>query len=88
MLADNDLRKVGNARAAGVEVRYPMLTEPSTSLRIPASRNDRADVAPLHKDTTRGLLPAEVINKKWFRLPFGLWLKPAESRNGYARSDH
>lgn len=80
-LADNDLRKVNGAcRLAGIDVTFPMLDDDVVALscRIPsATKLHRGQLRRFYKQTFRGFLPDEVIDKKkhGFGLPFGMWLR-------------
>ena len=80
-LADNDLRKVtGACRLAGIDVTFPMLDDDVVALscRIPsASKLQRGALRRFYKQTFRGFLPDEVIDKRkhGFGLPFGIWLR-------------
>ena len=80
-LADNDLRKVNGAcRLAGIDVAFPMLDDDVVALscRVPsAAKLRRGHLRRFYKQTFRGFLPDEVIDKKkhGFGLPFGMWLR-------------
>lgn len=80
-LADNDLRKViGACRLAGIDVTFPMLDDDVVALscRIPSDiKLQRGQLRRFYKQTFRGFLPGEVIDKKkhGFGLPFGMWLR-------------
>ena len=79
-LADNDLRKVSTmCRAAGVEVRYPLLDDALVEFtgEIPSSLKVKGvKLRHLFKQTLRNFLPPEIISKRkhGFGMPFGLWL--------------
>lgn len=80
-LADNDLRKVSHMCAmAGVEVSYPMLDDELVhfSTKIPGKwKLDGQKLRHFYKESLRGWLPDETINKKkqGFGLPFGVWMR-------------
>jgi len=80
-LADNDLRKVGEATAlAGVRVRYPMLDPQVMELagEVPAKRLLRGTrLRAFYKEALGGVLPRAVIDKQkhGFGLPFASWLR-------------
>ncbi len=80
-LADNDLRKVSHMCAmAGVEVSYPMLDDELVhfSTKIPDKwKLDGQKLRHFYKESLRGWLPDETINKKkqGFGLPFGVWMR-------------
>ena len=80
-LADNDLIKVNRACAmAGVDVRYPMLSDEllAISTRIPSNLKLKGqNLRYFYKESLRGFLPEQIINKTkhGFGLPFGEWLK-------------
>jgi len=79
-LADNDLPKVvGMCDLAGVQVGFPMLNEELVEFAncLPASSKVKGlRLRHFFKETLRGFLPREIIEKKkhGFGLPFGLWL--------------
>ena len=81
ILADNDLIKVGTmCRAAGVEVRYPMLGDSLVDLSCRISSRDKLPGNKLrhfYKQSCRGFLAQSTLNKskKGFGLPFGVWLR-------------
>ena len=80
-LADNDLVKVNKAcELAGVNVRYPMLSDELVELstKIPSRLKLKGqNLRYFYKESLRGFLPDEIINKTkhGFGLPFGEWLK-------------
>lgn len=80
-LADNDLRKVGQACAlAGVEVRYPLLDDElvAFSTRIPSAwKLPGRKLRHFYKEALAGWLPDATIKKSkhGFGLPFGVWMK-------------
>jgi asparagine synthase (glutamine-hydrolysing) len=79
-LADNDLMKVNYMTAfAGIEVKYPMLSEKMLSLScaIPADvKLPGQKLRDFYKQAMTGVLPDSTINKskQGFGLPFGKWL--------------
>lgn len=81
VLADNDLVKVGTTcRAAGIEVRYPMLNDEVVDLSCRISSRDKLPGNKLrhfYKESCRGFLADSTLNKskKGFGLPFGIWLR-------------
>ncbi len=83
-LADNDLRKVNHMCAmAGVEVSFPMLDDELVhfSTKIPDKwKLDGQKLRHFYKESLRGWLPDETINKKkqGFGLPFGVWMQTHE----------
>jgi asparagine synthase (glutamine-hydrolysing) len=80
-LADNDLRKVGQAcELAGVAVRYPMLVDAliDLSLRIPSDMKLKGgELRAFYKAALSGWLPQATIDKSkhGFGLPFGVWMR-------------
>jgi asparagine synthase (glutamine-hydrolysing) len=80
-LADNDLRKVGEAtELAGVRVRYPMLDRQIAELagRVPAHTLMRGTrLRAFYKEALVEVLPKAVIDKQkhGFGLPFANWLR-------------
>jgi len=80
-LADNDLRKVsGMCEAAGVQVRYPLLSDAMLDFsgEIPAHLKVKGlRLRYFFKRALRDFLPYEIIAKKkhGFGLPFGLWMQ-------------
>ena len=79
-LHDNDLVKVNTAcRLAGMDVAYPML-DPDLirfSCELPGPlKLHRRRLRWFYKQAMRGLLPAEIIDKRkhGFGLPFGVWM--------------
>ncbi len=79
-LADSDLPKVTNACAlAGVDVAFPMLADEvvAFSARLPPKLKLKGtQLRYFFKESLRGFLPEEIINKQkhGFGLPFGHWL--------------
>lgn len=79
-LADNDLRKVGQACAlAGVKVAYPMLNDDLVefSTSIPSKwKLPGFSLRDFYKKSLRQWLPEETLNKskQGFGLPFGVWM--------------
>lgn len=80
-LADNDLIKVNSACAmAGMDVRYPMLSDELVNLstKIPSNLKLKGqNLRYFYKESLTGFLPEQIINKTkhGFGLPFGEWLK-------------
>ncbi len=80
-LADNDLRKVTEScRAAGIEVRYPMLDRAVVELagQVPAGwLLAGGRLRTFYKDAMADFLPQEVLTKSkhGFGLPFASWLR-------------
>jgi asparagine synthase (glutamine-hydrolysing) len=83
-LADNDIRKVNRmCDAAGVEVRYPMLTDElvAYSTTIPSELKLKGyRLRHFYKESLKDFLPQEIISKSkhGFGLPFGVWLKTSK----------
>jgi asparagine synthase (glutamine-hydrolysing) len=84
-LADNDLRKVGEATAlAGVRVRYPMLDRCVAELAGQVRARDLlrgTQLRAFYKEALAGVLPRAVIEKQkhGFGLPFASWLRSDRS---------
>jgi asparagine synthase (glutamine-hydrolysing) len=80
-LADNDLRKVNRmCRLAGVEVRYPLLSDELVSFAAsvpPEILLPGTKLRHFFKQAMRGFLPLPVLEKKkhGFGLPFNVWIK-------------
>jgi asparagine synthase (glutamine-hydrolysing) len=80
-LADNDLRKVGEATAlAGVRVRYPMLDQPVAELASRVRTRELlrgTHLRAFYKEALGDVLPRAVIDKEkhGFGLPFASWLR-------------
>ena len=80
-LHDNDLVKVNKmCEMAGVEVRYPLLTQEMIDLscKIPSADKLQAkELRKFYKQAMVGFLPEKILNKSkhGFGLPFGIWLK-------------
>jgi asparagine synthase (glutamine-hydrolysing) len=80
-LADNDLRKVGEATAlAGVRVRYPMLDRRVAELAGQVRARDLlrgTRLRAFYKEALGEVLPRAVIDKRkhGFGLPFASWLR-------------
>lgn len=80
-LADNDLRKVGQACAlAGVRVEYPLLDDAilDFSTGIPSAwKLQPGSLRKFYKEAMRGWLPDATLNKAkhGFGLPFGVWMR-------------
>ncbi|MDZ7752589.1 MAG: asparagine synthase C-terminal domain-containing protein [Gammaproteobacteria bacterium] len=79
-LADNDLRKVNRtAELAGVEVRYPMISDGMVELscRIPTRLKLKDNrLRWFYRQAMEGYLPDQVLRKSkhGFGLPFGVWM--------------
>ena len=80
-LADNDLRKVSSmCQLAGVEVKYPFLTDEmiDISCRIPSNlKLKNGQLRHFYRHAMQGFLASETLakSKHGFGLPFGVWLK-------------
>lgn len=80
-LGDNDIRKVSQtAELAGVDVRYPMLSDDMVNMSclVPSkSKLKRGDLRHFYRKAMIGYLPDTVLRKSkhGFGLPFGLWMK-------------
>ncbi len=79
-LADNDLPKVTRmCHAAGVQVAFPMLTDPVVDHSLvlaPGQKLKRTHLRYFFREALRGFLPDEIIDKPkhGFGMPFGEWL--------------
>lgn len=80
-LADNDLPKVTRtAELAGVEVRYPMISDELVefSCRVPTNLKLKDNkLRWFYRQAMEGYLPEKVLrkSKQGFGLPFGVWMK-------------
>jgi asparagine synthase (glutamine-hydrolysing) len=80
-LADNDLRKVGQAcELAGIDVHYPLLDDRMLAFAasVPAAMQlRRTHLRWFFKRALADFLPPEIINKRkqGFGLPVGLWMR-------------
>lgn len=79
-LADNDLVKVTNmCNLAGVDVRYPMLSDSlvELSMKVPSdTKLPGQQLRQFYKDSFSEFLPESTLNKSkhGFGLPFGNWM--------------
>jgi asparagine synthase (glutamine-hydrolysing) len=84
-LADNDLMKVNYmTEFAGIEVKYPMLTDDMVELccKLPAEvKLPGQQLRAFYKSALSSVLPDSTINKskQGFGLPFGKWLEKDEN---------
>lgn len=84
-LADNDLMKVNYmTEFAGIEVKYPMLTDDMVELccKLPAEvKLPGQQLRAFYKSALSSVLPGSTINKskQGFGLPFGKWLEKDEN---------
>lgn len=80
-LHDNDLVKVNRmCEMAGIEVRYPLLSQSiiDLSCNIPSADKLQAkELRKFYKQAMADFLPDKIINKSkhGFGLPFGIWLR-------------
>ena len=80
-LADNDLRKVGQAcKQAGVSVRYPMLADSLVDLSAHIPSNWKlagGELRAFYRAALAGWLPKATLDKRkhGFGLPFGIWMR-------------
>ncbi len=79
-LADNDLRKVNRmCDLAGIEVRYPLLTDSMVDFAAQIPANEllkRFELRSFFRNALADFLPPQTLSKskQGFGLPFGVWL--------------